>query len=171
MNIRKIIKEELDSFDWAESVVGGDVHVGTCLYWVLEPHKTLTVIELADHRLPKKKQIISLKSSATDDAYVLWSPIVLSKYLKNGELRICDNERVNESEFDWADEVPLPDISLGTKIKTTTGNIYTVVSTNDKSIFYTIEKGPQIDKSNRIGSIDYDKVKDLVDRGRWKIIS
>ena len=79
MNIRKIIKEEIDDFDWVDPINDSDIHIGTCL----ETQKGFKyVVDGIDGDSVKLKDVL-------DDRILNSSKEGLELQLMTGELMYC----------------------------------------------------------------------------------
>lgn len=114
MNIRKIIKEELDSFDWVNDVditvpyVGmkflGPTRASSLYSWsgAGGTQPVCTVVKVDEH-------MVTFWVAGNHHSKRPYKDFV--NRLKKGIYKIV--ETMNESDFDWIEDTPLPDVYVG----------------------------------------------------------
>ena len=96
MDIKKIILEEVNDFDWVSDIV--DIHVGMCIVfpWGTEGESknwVVSGIEGSDITL----------TSIDKGVEQVWGIQMVRDKLRNGSFKLCD-DTLTESNFDWTDE-------------------------------------------------------------------
>jgi len=100
-NIKKIILEEINDFDWTDEVDDSGLYVGMCLLRPKGPnHASPTKYEVINI----SGDLVTLKWSVSDRHKPHVRPILnVIKDIESGELSKCDSG-LNEN-FDWADDI------------------------------------------------------------------